>query len=78
MKRSILAGILASLLFCIPLWAQQTNAPDLAAQNAALEQKVGQKKVELDFFQQDLRQVREQRQRRGVHGGTACTRSSKR
>jgi hypothetical protein len=40
MKRSILAGILASLLFCIPLWAQQTNAPDLAAQNAALEQKV--------------------------------------
>jgi hypothetical protein len=39
MKRSILAGILTSL-FCLPLWAQQTNAPDLAAQNAALEQKV--------------------------------------
>ena len=39
MKRSILAGILTSL-FCIPLCAQQTNAPDLAAQNAALEQKV--------------------------------------
>ena len=39
MKRSILTGILTSL-FCIPLWGQQANAPDLAAQNAALEQKV--------------------------------------
>jgi transposase len=45
---------------------------------AALEQKVGQQQVELDFFQQALRQVREQRQRSGVPGGTACTRSSKR
>ena len=27
-------------VFCIPLWGQQANAPDLVAQNAALEQKV--------------------------------------
>jgi hypothetical protein len=27
-------------VFCIPLWGQQTSTPDLAAQNAALEQKV--------------------------------------
>jgi hypothetical protein len=37
--RKVIAACIA-LLFCIPLWGQQTNAPDLAAQNAALEQKV--------------------------------------
>jgi transposase-like protein len=45
---------------------------------AALERKIGQQQVELDFFQQALRQVREQRLRSGVLGGTASTKSSKR
>ena len=45
---------------------------------AALERKIGQQQVELDFFQQALRQVREQRLRRGVPGETASTKSSKR
>jgi len=39
MKKMIIASI-AVAWFCVPLWGQQTNAPDLAAQNAALEQKV--------------------------------------
>ena len=34
------AGIAVAVLCSIPLWGQQSNAPDLAAQNAALEQKV--------------------------------------
>jgi len=38
MRKSTLATLAA--LFCAPLWAQQTSTPDLAAQNAALEQKV--------------------------------------
>jgi transposase-like protein len=45
---------------------------------AALERKVGQQQVELDFFQQALRQVREARRPTGGPGGTASTRSSKR
>ena len=43
-----------------------------------LERKIGQQQVELDFFQQALRQVREQRPRNGVPGETASTKSSKR
>jgi hypothetical protein len=38
MKKVIVASMAA--WFCIPLWGQQANAPDLAAQNAVLEQKV--------------------------------------
>ena len=45
---------------------------------AALERKIGQQQVELDFFQRALRQVREQRLRSGVPGETASTKSSKR
>jgi transposase len=45
---------------------------------AALERKIGQQQVDLDFFQQALRQVRGQRLRSGVPGGTASTKSSKR
>jgi transposase-like protein len=45
---------------------------------AALERKVGQQQVELDFFQKALRQVREPRLRSGVPGGTASTKSFKR
>ena len=44
---------------------------------AELERKVGQQQVELDFFQQALRQVRTARPRSGAPGGTASTRSSK-
>jgi transposase len=45
---------------------------------AALERKIGQQQVELDFFQQALRQVRGQRLQSGVPGETASTKSSKR
>lgn len=45
---------------------------------AALERKVGQQQVELDFFQRALRQVRETQPPSGASGGTASTRSSKR
>jgi transposase len=61
--------------------ARQTSLEELArAQRriAALERKIGQQEVELDFFQQVLRQVRGQRLRSGVPGGTASTKSSKR
>jgi hypothetical protein len=39
MKNTIIAGA-AVALFCGPLFGQQANTPDLAAQNAALEQHV--------------------------------------
>ena len=45
---------------------------------AELERKVGQQEVELDFFQQALRQVKEARRLSGALGGAASTRSSKR
>ncbi len=45
---------------------------------AALERKVGQQQVELDFFQQALRQVRGTRGPSGAVGAAASTRSSKR
>jgi hypothetical protein len=38
MKKWIIAVFMT--VFCIPLWGQQPSGPDLAAQNAALEQKV--------------------------------------
>jgi transposase len=61
--------------------ARQASLEELArAQRriAALERKIGQQQVELDFFQQALRQVRGKRLRSGVPGGTASTKSSKR
>ena len=61
--------------------ARQTSLEELArAQRriAELERKIGQQQVELDFFQQALRQVRDQRLRSGVPGGTTSTKSSKR
>ena len=56
--------------------ARQTSLEESArAQRriAALERKIGEQQVELDFFQQALRQVREQRRRNGVPGETAST-----
>lgn len=43
-----------------------------------LERKIGQQQVELDFFQQALRQVREERLKSSAPGGTRSTPSSKR
>jgi transposase-like protein len=43
-----------------------------------LERKVGRQQVELDFFQQALRQVRDARPRSDAPGGPASTRSFKR
>ena len=52
---------------------------DLARQHiAALERKVGQQQVELDFFRQALRQVKEARRPSAGPGVTGSTRSSKR
>jgi transposase len=45
---------------------------------AALERKVGQQQVELDFFRRALRHVREARRPIDGSGGAASTRSSKR
>ena len=45
---------------------------------AELERKVGRQQIELDFFQQALRQVKETRRPSGAPGATASTRSSKR
>jgi transposase len=45
---------------------------------AELERKVGQQQVDLDFFQQALRQVREARRRSTAPGVTGSTKSSKR
>jgi len=45
---------------------------------AELERKVGQQQVELDFFRQALRQVRETRRPSAGPGVTGSTRSSKR
>jgi transposase len=61
--------------------ARQTSLEEQArAQRriATLERKIDQQQIELDFFQQALRQVRGQRLRSGVPGGTASTKSSKR
>ena len=61
--------------------ARQTSLEELARaqrQISARERKIGQQQVELDFFQQALRQVRDQRLRSGGPGGTASTKSSKR
>ena len=39
MKHTIIAG-LAMVLYGVPLWGQQTSAPDASAQNAAMEQHI--------------------------------------
>jgi transposase len=56
--------------------------PDVLAkaqrQIRELERKIGQQQVDLDFFQQALRQVRDTRPLSGAPGGTASTRPSKR
>jgi transposase len=44
---------------------------------AELERKVGQQQVELDFFREALRQVKDLPQPSGKHGGPASIRRSK-
>ena len=59
--------------------AKRTKDLDAARKYIAeLEGKVGQQQVELDFFRQALRQVREARRPNDGPGVTASTRSSKR
>jgi len=54
------------------------SQPDAAAKRIAeLERKIGQQQVELDFFRQALRQVKEARRPNAGSGVTRSTRSSK-
>ena len=39
MKQTIIAAV-AMVLYGVPLWGQQTSAPDASAQNAAMEQHI--------------------------------------
>jgi transposase len=55
--------------------AGDTCAPERIAE---LERKVGQQQIELDFFRQALRRVREARRLNAGPGVTGSTRSSKR
>ena len=55
--------------------ASDTSAPERIAE---LERKIGQQQIELDFFRQALRRVREARWPSAGHGVTGSTRSSKR
>jgi len=59
----------------------ETPAEDLEAarrRNAELERKVGQQQLELDFFRQALRQVKEARRPSAGPGVTGSTGSSRR
>ena len=61
--------------------AKARRVPDVATARkriTELERKIGQQQVELDFFRQALRQVREARRPNDGPGVTASTRSSKR
>ena len=55
--------------------AGDPGAPDRIAE---LERKIGQQQIELDFFRQALRQVKEARRPNAGLGVTGSTRSSKR
>jgi transposase-like protein len=55
--------------------ATDSSAPERVAE---LERKVGQQQLELDFFRQALRRVREARRLNAGPGVTGSTRSSKR
>jgi transposase len=55
--------------------ATDTSAPERVAE---LERKIGQQQLELDFFRQALRRVREARRLHAGPGVTGSTRSSKR
>jgi transposase len=60
--------------------ARDVAAGDIAAPErvAELERKIGQQQIELDFFRQALRRVKEARRPNAGPGVTGSTRSSKR
>jgi transposase-like protein len=60
--------------------AREVAADDVAAPErvAELERKIGQQQIELDFFRQALRRVKEARRPNAGPGVTGSTRSSKR
>ena len=60
--------------------AREVAAGDVAASErvAELERKIGQQQIELDFFRQALRRVKEARRPNAGSGVTGSTRSSKR
>jgi transposase len=60
--------------------ASEVAAGDIGAPEriAALERKIGQQQIELDFFRQALRRVKEARRPNAGPGVTGSTRSSKR
>ena len=60
--------------------ARDVAAADLGAPDriAELERKIGQQQIELDFFRQALRRVKEARRPNAGSGVTGSTRSSKR
>jgi transposase len=59
--------------------ASEVAAGDIGAPErvAALERKIGQQQIELDFFRQALRRVKEARRPNAGPGVTGSTRSSK-
>jgi transposase len=59
---------------------REVAADDVAAPErvAELERKIGQQQIELDFFRQALRRVKEARRSNAGTGVTGSTRSSKR
>lgn len=73
--RKIDSGVPAS----VQQRAREVAAVDIAAPEriAELERKIGQQQVELDFFRQALRQVREARRPNTGAGVTGSTRSSR-
>jgi transposase len=60
--------------------AREAAAGDIAAPErvAELERKIGQQQIELDFFRQALRRVKEARRPNAGAGVTGSTRSSRR
>ncbi|MEH2494364.1 transposase [Bradyrhizobium sp. AZCC 1678] len=60
--------------------AREVAAGDIAAPErvAELERKIGQQQIELDFFRQALRRVKEARRPNAGPGVTGSTRSSRR
>ena len=60
--------------------AREVAADEVAAPErvAELERKIGQQQIELDFFRQALRRVKEARRPNAGSGVTGSTRSSKR
>ena len=60
--------------------AREVAADDVAVPErvAELERKIGQQQIELDFFRQSLRRVKEARRPNAGSGVTGSTRSSKR